>query len=171
MGIGRMFGRPDVKTGGDTNSAQAPAKTAAPARKSGVPSIISADLQVVGDLASQGDLQVDGAVQGDVRAQSVTIGENAQVRGSINAEFVRVCGSVIGQIQSKRVELTRTARVTGDIAHEALAIESGAFIEGNCRRLDAPREAAPESRGRGDGVVNLADAVPNPLAQKQKGAG
>ncbi len=136
-----------------------------PVRKAGAaPSIISADLQIVGDLTSTGDLQVDGAVQGDIRSIALTIGESAQVRGGVMAESVRVCGSVIGQIEARRVELTKTARVTGDILHELLAIESGAYLEGNCRRLDEPRGGAVEPRR--DGVVNLASAVPNPLSKK-----
>jgi cytoskeletal protein CcmA (bactofilin family) len=169
MGIKGIFGA--VSAGGSTDGKSA-SPTAAKAaigtgRKGAAPSIISADLQIVGDMSSGGDLQVDGAVQGDIRSQALTIGESAQVRGSVYAETVRVCGSVIGQIEAKRVELTRTARVTGDILHEVLSIESGAYLEGNCRRID--EQGRGETRGR-EGVVNIADAVPNPLASKKGGA-
>ena len=127
-------------------------------RKAASPSLISADLRIVGDLNSGGDIHVEGVVEGDIRSAMLTIGEGAEVRGSIVAEQVRVCGTVLGQIQAQRVELTKTAKVTGDIAHELLSIESGAFIEGHCRRV--------EPASSRDGVVNLADAVPNPLGKK-----
>ena len=153
---------------GDKGAAPAGAKNApGTGRKGAAPSIISADLQIVGDMSSSGDLQVDGAVQGDIRTSVLTIGETAQIRGAVYADMVRVCGSVIGQIEAKRVELTRTARVTGDIMHEVLSIESGAFLEGNCRRIDD--KVRVENRTR-DGVVSITDAVPNPLSAKKGGA-
>jgi cytoskeletal protein CcmA (bactofilin family) len=139
---------------------QQPAKASGPAhRKAAAPSLISADLRIAGDLVSTGDIHVEGIVEGDIRSAMLTIGEGAEVRGAIVAESVRICGTVVGQIQAHRVELTRTAKVTGDILHELLSIETGAFIEGHCRRV----EAAPAPR---DGVVSLADAVTSPLGKK-----
>ena len=52
---------------------------------------------------------------------------------------MRVAGTVKGGINAKSVTLTRTAKVEGDIVHDALAIESGASFEGQCRRMDAAR--------------------------------
>ncbi len=100
------------------------------------PSIVSANLRVTGDLESEGDIQIDGAVEGDVRSSSVTVGEHAIVSGAIVAATVHVAGTVKGQINGKQVELARTAKVTGDIVHESLAIEAGAFIQGLCRHVD-----------------------------------
>lgn len=153
----RMIGGSDDKQAADkAKGPQPPAKGApAGARKASAPSLISADLRISGDLVSSGDIHVEGAVEGDIRSATLTIGEGAEVRGAIQCETVRVCGAVVGQIQAHRVELTRTAKVTGDILHELLSIESGAFIEGNCRRIEAPSPAR-------DGVVSLADAVNNP---------
>ncbi len=132
-------------------------------RKAAAPSLISADLRITGDLNSSGDIHVEGVVEGDIRSATLTIGEGAEVRGSIVAEQVRVCGVVLGQIQAHRVELTKTAKVTGDIAHELLSIESGAFIEGHCRRIEPGMALAGR---KSDAVVNIADAVPNPLGKK-----
>jgi len=98
-----------------------------------VPSIISANLRIVGDLVSEGDVQVDGVVEGDVHARSLTVSQGAAIRGQIIAESVCIRGSVDGQITADQVELGRTAKVNGDIVHAVLAIESGAFIEGHCR--------------------------------------
>jgi cytoskeletal protein CcmA (bactofilin family) len=106
-------------------------------RTSSTPSIISADLHVVGDLMSNGDIQVDGEVEGDIQSRTVTIGATAHVRGSVSAETVRVCGAVTGQIRGNTVSLDRTARVSGDILHASLAIEPGAFLEGHCRRIES----------------------------------
>ena len=97
-----------------------------PARNAG-PSIIIADLKIVGDLSSAVDIQ----------SRSVTIGEAALVTGSISGDTVRVCGSVNGQIKGQTVTLDKTAKVNGDIHHQSLAIEPGAFLEGHCKRIDS----------------------------------
>ncbi|MET1025798.1 MAG: polymer-forming cytoskeletal protein [Dongiaceae bacterium] len=119
------------------------ANGARPNAKSGVPSIISADLRIVGDLVCDSDIQIDGTVEGDIHSRNVVIGEGATVTGSLKAETVQVCGKLIGQIRADTVVLEKTAHVTGDILHHALAIAQGAYIEGACKRLD--------SAGNGDG--------------------
>ncbi|OUS11863.1 hypothetical protein A9Q97_06885 [Rhodospirillales bacterium 47_12_T64] len=102
---------------------------------SGIPSILSPDLSMVGDLTSTGDLQIDGTVQGDVTCRSVTIGEKAVITGSVNAEEVRVCGMVSGQLNADTITLASTAKVIGDILHKSIAIEAGAQVEGQFRRI------------------------------------
>lgn len=114
------------------------------------PSIVSANLRVTGDLESEGDIQIDGHVEGDVRSNSVTVGEHAVVCGAIVSQRVHVAGTVKGQINGKTVELTRSAKVTGDIMHESLAIEAGAFIQGLCRHADNPvQDGADTADGTG----------------------
>jgi cytoskeletal protein CcmA (bactofilin family) len=111
--------------------------------KAGMLSIISADLRIAGDLICQGDIQIDGQVDGDIRSSSVVIGEGAVVTGSIQAEKVRICGKLIGQVKADTVTLEKTAHVTGDVLHQSLAIAQGAFLEGACKRLDAePKTSA-----------------------------
>ena len=120
------------KAGQSGNGADAPR----PMTKSGVPSIISADLRITGDLVCSGDVQIDGWVEGDIQSRNITIGEGATVQGGLQAESVRICGLVNGEVRADIVVLEKTAKVTGDILHKSLAIEQGAFIEGMCRRSD-----------------------------------
>jgi cytoskeletal protein CcmA (bactofilin family) len=104
--------------------------------KQKVPSIISADLQISGNLKTDGDVQIDGVVDGDVESNLLTIGDSAVVNGCVVGEIIRVAGTVNGEITGRVVELTRSARITGDINHHSLAIEAGAFVQGLCRRID-----------------------------------
>lgn len=113
-----------------------------PTAKSGIPSIISADLRITGDLVCSGDVQIDGWVEGDIQSRNITIGEGATVQGGLQAESVRICGLVNGEIRADMVVLEKTARVNGDILHKSLAIEQGAFLEGMCRRTDTHPVAA-----------------------------
>lgn len=103
--------------------------------KPAVPSIISADLTVNGNLVSDGEIQIDGTINGDIKTDALLIGEDAKVTGEIHARRVRVHGRVVGQITAKSVTLAATAHVSGDIVHEDLSIDKGAFLEGHCKRI------------------------------------
>ena len=107
------------------------------------PSVISADMKIIGAVESRGDLQVDGTIDGDVNSRNVSISGSAVVRGSITADSVRVSGTVKGGITAKAVILTTTAKVEGDIVHQSLAIETGAAFEGQCRRMPAAERPEP----------------------------
>ena len=100
-----------------------------------VPSIISPDLKIVGDLKSDGEIQIDGTVKGDIKGHMLTVGEQGKVDGSTVAETVRISGTVSGQVQAKTVCLDASARVTADITHETLTIEAGAYFEGKVHPL------------------------------------
>ncbi|MDF3073068.1 MAG: hypothetical protein K0S54_735 [Alphaproteobacteria bacterium] len=126
-----------------------------PASKSTVPSIISASLHVVGNLVSEGDIQIDGAVDGDIRTTIVTIGNSAEVKGEVVAESVTVHGRVEGTIRARTVILGKTARIDGDIYQETLAIEAGAHFEGNCRKLTKQQPAVATGPRPVDNVEKL----------------
>lgn len=120
------------------------AATAAPQPKA-PPSIISSDLKIVGDLHSDGEIQIDGTVNGDIRTVALVIGETAKVTGEIVADAVRVLGTLNGQIKAKVVKLAASAHVVGDIMHEDLSIETGAFLEGHCKRMAIKEQPKKEN--------------------------
>ncbi len=102
-----------------------------------VPSIISPDLKIVGDLKCTGDIQIDGTLEGSIPGGLVIIDEQAKGEGSIVAETVRIFGTVNGRVRAKTVLLDKTGKVIGDIAHEILAIEAGAYFEGQVQSLES----------------------------------
>jgi cytoskeletal protein CcmA (bactofilin family) len=121
-----------------STEAATPAPAKRSAMKSKAPSILSADLTVYGSIVSEGEVQLDGSVEGDVRAGQLTIGEEASVKGEVVAESVTVRGRVEGSVRARTVQLASTARVEGDVIHATLSIESGAFFDGQCRRASDP---------------------------------
>ncbi len=104
-------------------------------RKSAAPSIIGPDLRIVGDLSSEGEVQVDGFIDGDIRTKVLLIGESATIKGEIVGDTVHVFGTVNGQIKARFVTLAKSAHVVGNILHENLSVEEGAFLEGHCKRM------------------------------------
>lgn len=132
-------------------SASTPAPSAAPSKRSssmraaGVPSIISADVVMRGNVNSAGEVQLDGALEGDIKAATLIVGEKASVKGEIICESVIVRGRVEGGIRAKQVSLAATSHIVGDILHSSLSVESGAHFEGHCRHSDDPLSEAAAS--------------------------
>jgi cytoskeletal protein CcmA (bactofilin family) len=100
-----------------------------------VPSIVSADLTIRGNLSGKGDIQIEGKVFGRIEAGNVVVAEGGEVEGDIVAKAVAVSGIVRGSIKAGTVTLSSTARVQGGVLHDVLAIEAGAQLEGECKRL------------------------------------
>ncbi|MSO97313.1 MAG: polymer-forming cytoskeletal protein [Rhodospirillaceae bacterium] len=117
------------------NKATQIAQDVRPDLNKAVPSIISAGLSIEGHLASAGEVQVDGTVNGDIRCKSLIVGVKGSVFGEVIAQTVRMHGSIKGMIRAKSVFLASTARMSGDVEHESLAIEPGAYMEGHCKRI------------------------------------
>jgi cytoskeletal protein CcmA (bactofilin family) len=146
----------------------APAPAPAPrkaARSGSAPSILSADTVITGTLVSAGDMQIDGRVEGDVRSVSLVIGDKAEIHGEIIAEDVTVRGRVLGRIRARKVLLCATSHVEGDILHEAFAVESGAFFEGNCRHSDNPLGDAAPAASASAAPQTVVSVAPAPKVQ------
>lgn len=99
-------------------------------RSSGL-SVIGPDVRIVGDIVTQGEMEIDGDVEGDITCQTLMIGEGAKVRGAVHADVVRIHGSLKGKIFATNVSLSKTAEVLGDVTHVTLQIEAGAVLEGH----------------------------------------
>ncbi|MDO7708788.1 MAG: polymer-forming cytoskeletal protein, partial [Paracoccaceae bacterium] len=76
-------------------------------------SVLSANLTVVGNLNTTGDVEVEGTIEGDIRAHLLTIGEGATIRGEVIADDIVINGHIIGRVRGLKVRLTSTAKVEG----------------------------------------------------------
>jgi cytoskeletal protein CcmA (bactofilin family) len=104
-------------------------------------SVIDSWLVMNGNLQSEGEIQVDGQVNGDIRCQHLTVGESAVINGNIIAEHVVVRGTVKGSIRANVVAIQATAKVDSEIFHKLLSVEQGAVFEGASRRRENPLTA------------------------------
>jgi cytoskeletal protein CcmA (bactofilin family) len=137
-----MFRQSDPRVGKPTNEKEDRVVSTNPSPRSAAntPSIIGGDVQLKGNLVTTGEVQFDGRMEGDLHCGSLTIGESAEVTGSVVAETVIIHGKLKGTIRARRVRLERSAKVQGDVWHEIISIEAGAHIEGQFVHVDNPLE-------------------------------
>src|SRR6478752_3055630 len=142
-------------------------------------STIGEDLTITGNVTSNGELHLNGQIQGDVHCVTLVLGENAQLKGGVVAQDVMVRGRLIGSVRALRVMLHSQSRVEGNIFHKGLAIEQGAHFEGESRPSEDPlasnaevaaaepqlnhngRPDAVQQRERGNGFVKTLPESPS----------
>ena len=121
----------------EKNNSGSPAKPKKRRSRTG-PSILTSDLIIDGALVSNGELQIDGTVNGDVRAGAAVVDFHGIIHGEVAAEEVIVRGRVIGNIRGIHVQIFANAHVEGDIISETISIENGAHLQGSIHRSEDP---------------------------------
>ena len=121
-----------------------PGPAAKPARV-GAPglSFIGPEVVVSGDVATEGQLHVDGRIEGNVKCAQLIQGMQGVIAGNIDADEARLAGTVEGVVVARTLFVEASARIMGDVAYETLSIDAGAQIDGRLARravleLDEP---------------------------------
>jgi cytoskeletal protein CcmA (bactofilin family) len=108
---------------------------------------IGSGARVRGRIHGEGDLLVEGQVEGDVALRGdLTIAEGASVASeALEAHAVTVAGALEADVTaSGPIRLESSARVRGDLRGAAVAIADGARFSG---RVDVEFELPPELGG------------------------
>ena len=146
-----MFSKNQQSSNSSTSSSTDPVKkSAAPVRSkpSNAPSILSRDLVITGEISTDGDVQIEGRLEGNVKATTLTIGEQGAVNGKITAGTVHVRGKVTGKIEANTIEMAETANVLADLVQDHLTIANGAFFDGKCSRKTKPAGATAAAKAK-----------------------
>ena len=100
----------------------------------GLLNLIGPGTEIKGDLICEGDIRIDGRVDGTVRVgQRLVIGEGGVVNGNIKAGNAIIAGSVTGNINTAQTTVLHgKSSVKGDIHTSQIIIESGARFNGRC---------------------------------------
>ncbi len=101
--------------------------------------LVGTNTEITGDVTSKGIVRIDGKVTGNVSVQGdLFIGEDAYIKGDINASSIHIAGNVEGNVFSTGLlKLLSTAKVIGDIQVKSFICEEGSIFEGNCKMLEA----------------------------------
>ena len=101
-----------------------------------IPSIISEGSEFKGNIKTSGEIQIDGVLNGNVRAKQVVVGINGNVRGNVTANFLRICGKIEGEIRAETLEIVTSASVKGNVYKKTISMEAGSKIIGNINELE-----------------------------------
>jgi len=97
-----------------------------------IDSYISENASIKGDLKCDGNLRIEGLVEGTVECMgNVIIGPKATVRAEVRARNVSVQGTVEGGIDGERVEVLSGGRVLGDVTVVDLLLDEGGLVRGH----------------------------------------
>jgi len=96
--------------------------------------ILGSGTTIVGNIVSQGDVRVDGVLEGNLTTQSkLVIGTTGKIIGEIKCRDCEVSGSVRGKLNVENLLMLKaTAVVEGEIRTSKLAIEPNALFSGTC---------------------------------------
>jgi cytoskeletal protein CcmA (bactofilin family) len=96
-------------------------------------SLIDRSANLIGDLWSEGDIQIDGHLCGNINCVQLIIGKEGAVTGAIIAQEAVIRGKMTGLIRATRVLLQASARVECEIIYQSLSVDEGASFEGIAR--------------------------------------
>lgn len=119
--------------------------------------VLNNDVEVKGTLKFSGELTFDGKVEGDIASEgTLTLGDNAVVKGTIDVGSVVVRGKITGNIVAKdKIELKAKTELFGDVRAAKLVIEEGVTFVGKTEvNPNKVAPTAPASR----------NAEPKPVA-------
>ena len=102
-----------------------------------IPSIISEGSEFKGNIKTSGEIQIDGVLNGNVRAKQIVVGVNGNVRGNVTSNFLRICGKIEGEIRAETLEIVSSATVKGNVFKKTISIESGSKVTGNINELES----------------------------------
>jgi cytoskeletal protein CcmA (bactofilin family) len=104
--------------------------------------IVGSSVKLKGTLKSDGDITVDGSVNGEIKTKgTVNIGPNANIIANIKAKNITVSGTVQGNISAdERLNISETGRVYGDISANIISISPGALFTGKSNMAEQIQE-------------------------------
>ncbi len=97
--------------------------------------IISKGTEISGDINSQGDMRIEGLVNGSLHCKArIVIGDSGEVKGNITANDAVISGTVIGNVMvNEFLFLKGTAKIFGDLVVGKIVVENGAEFNGSCK--------------------------------------
>lgn len=106
-------------------------------------SVLGRGTRVRGRIQGDGDLRVEGTVEGDITVTGeLLVDEGAEVQGNVDAAVVTISGAMTGDVASRGGIVVRaSAKVSGNMGSPEVTLEEGAEFSG---RIEADFELPAE---------------------------
>ncbi|WP_233965773.1 bactofilin family protein [Pectobacterium polaris] len=102
---------------------------------------ISQGARMTGSLAVDGNITVEGRVEGDVQCDNtIKVEHTGQVNGEMKSQQIVINGRVEGRIAASVVAILAQGKVFGDIFTDELSIEKGGVFTGQSHPLTPPAQ-------------------------------
>ena len=93
-------------------------------------STIQSDLEIYGNIQSQGEVVISGSIKGNVAAKAVDVKDSGMIAGNITSEEVLTEGKIKGKIKATSVNLKLTSSTDTQMVSNTLVVETGAALLG-----------------------------------------
>ena len=101
-----------------------------------VPTVISTDLSIIGNLISEGSIDVAGRVEGNINCNELNLRPTGFIKGDVFGKHVKINGEIQGVVKAKQVSIGEKGTVHCFVIYESLAISEGAVIFGQMKHSD-----------------------------------
>ncbi|WP_242131048.1 bactofilin family protein [Aestuariivivens marinum] len=122
--------------------------------------IIAQGTKIVGDINSEGDLRIDGAIEGNLKTTGkVVVGKKGTIKGTLQGTEAYFEGKFDGKLAlSGTLTLKATAYIQGEVVVGKLAVEPGATFNVTCMMKGAVKEMnnGQQQRQQGSGSEKTA---------------
>ncbi|NEQ49872.1 MAG: polymer-forming cytoskeletal protein [Leptolyngbya sp. SIO3F4] len=105
---------------------------------------------ITGDIVTDGDLRVDGRVEGTIVSKGkLVVGGSGTVKGDIKCVNANVSGMVQGTMTvNEMIAVQASGKFSGDLSYGKLSVEPGAQLEGMFTIAGKLKELASNERAK-----------------------
>lgn len=100
-----------------------------------IPSLIAKGFIVTGNITDGHCIEIEGTVNGDVGANSITIRENGVVNGNIKCKILNIKGIFKGNATAEKINISDTSTISGILEYNLLSVDYGANINCELKRV------------------------------------
>ena len=104
--------------------------------------VVAKNTAIIGDITSEGDFRIDGALEGNIKTKGrVIIGAEGSVKGKIDAVNSDIEGKFSGDLLvQETLTIKATANISVDVVIGKLSVEPGATFNASCSMKGAIKE-------------------------------
>jgi len=96
--------------------------------------LIGNGTSIVGDITSNGDMRIDGTLQGNITISGkLVVGSTGKIEGNITCQNADISGEIQGKATiTELLSLKASSKLLGDIVTGKISIEPNATFTGTC---------------------------------------
>jgi cytoskeletal protein CcmA (bactofilin family) len=133
-------------------------------QEASVPTVIAKDLSIIGNLVSEGTIEIAGRIEGNIKCDSLNLHATGLIKGDVIAKSAKINGEINGVIKAKQVSIGEKGKIHGFVIYETIAITEGAVIFGQLKQND--RDDIVEDHTTSSAAAPIKESAPSATARK-----